>query len=70
MSKKPIVAIMYDFDKTLCTNDMQNYSFVPSLGISEEEFWGEVDQEKKEHSMDGLLCYMYMINNINSFVVG
>ena len=61
MSKKPIVAIMYDFDKTLCTNDMQNYSFVPSLGISEEEFWGEVDKEKKEHSMDGLLCYMYMM---------
>ena len=23
--KKPIIAIMYDFDKTLCTRDMQEY---------------------------------------------
>lgn len=23
--KQPIVAIMYDFDKTLCTKDMQEY---------------------------------------------
>lgn len=61
MSKMPVVAIMYDFDKTLCTNDMQNYSFVPSLGISVEEFWGEVDEFAKANSMDGLLCYMYMM---------
>jgi inorganic pyrophosphatase len=27
--KKPIVAIMYDFDKTLSTTDMQNYGFIP-----------------------------------------
>ena len=52
---------MYDFDKTLCTNDMQNYSFVPSLGIPTEDFWGEVDKVAKENSMDGLLCYMYMM---------
>ena len=26
MTGKPIIAIMYDFDKTLCTKDMQNYS--------------------------------------------
>ena len=25
-SDKPIVALIYDFDKTLCTQDMQNYS--------------------------------------------
>lgn len=31
MAKKPIVALLYDFDKTLCTNDMQNYTFIPSL---------------------------------------
>ena len=27
---KPIVAFLYDFDKTLCTTDMQNYAFIPS----------------------------------------
>ena len=27
---KPILAIMYDFDKTLSTTDMQNYTFIPN----------------------------------------
>lgn len=61
MSKKPIVALMYDFDKTLCTNDMQNYEFIPRLGISTDEFWGEVNEFAKANEMDGLLCYMYMM---------
>lgn len=61
MGKKPVIALMYDFDKTLCTNDMQNYSFVPSLGIPTDEFWGEVSEFAKTNSMDGLLCYMFMM---------
>ena len=32
MNKTPIVAFLYDFDKTLCTTDMQDYAFIPSLG--------------------------------------
>ena len=40
MSKQPIIAIMYDFDKTLSTTDMQNYDFIPRLGMTPEEFWG------------------------------
>ncbi len=61
MSKKPVIAIMYDFDKTLCTNDMQNYSFIPSLGLTPEEFWGQVDELKNRENMDGLLCYMHLM---------
>lgn len=52
---------MYDFDKTLCTNDMQNYTFIPSLGISTDAFWDEVNAFAKQNNMDGLLCYMYMM---------
>ena len=40
---KPIIAIMYDFDKTLCTTDMQNYAFIPSLGMTPAEFWKEAN---------------------------
>lgn len=61
MSKKPVIALMYDFDKTLCTNDMQNYTFIPSLGISTDAFWDEVNAFAKQNNMDGLLCYMYMM---------
>lgn len=39
MLKKTIVAFVYDFDHTLCTTDMQNYSFIPSLNIEPKEFW-------------------------------
>ena len=27
------VALMYDFDKTLSPKDMQEFSFIPSLGF-------------------------------------
>ena len=30
----PIAAFLYDFDKTLCTTDMQDYAFIPSLGMT------------------------------------
>lgn len=67
MDKKPIIALMYDFDKTLITNNMQNFGFIPSLGISEGEFWGAVDEFTRENEMDGLLSYMYfMLKYANS----
>ena len=31
MKQQPIVAFLYDFDKTLCTTDMQDYAFIPSM---------------------------------------
>ena len=51
MSKKPVIALMYDFDKTLCTNDMQNYSFIPSLGIPTDDFWDEVNRFAKANGI-------------------
>lgn len=57
--KKPIIALMYDFDKTLCTKDMQEYGFIPSLGMSPSAFWGEVRQLTDSQEMDNILAYMY-----------
>jgi len=60
MEKKlPIVAILYDFDKTLCTQDMQNYSFIPSLGMDIGAFWAKANGFGWENKMDGILAYMY-----------
>ena len=55
----PIVALLYDFDKTLCTTDMEDYAFIPSLGYTPAEFWGKANAFGWENRMDGLLAYMY-----------
>lgn len=59
--KKPIVAIMYDFDKTLSTTDMQDYAFIPALGMKPEEFWGETQEFTKKTGVERILSYMYMM---------
>ena len=56
---KPIIALLYDFDKTLCTQDMQNYAFIPSLGMKPAEFWQEANTFGWREHMDGILAYMY-----------
>lgn len=60
--KKNIIAIMYDFDKTLCTKDMQEYSFIPNLGIEPKDFWQEADKLRIKDKMDSVLTYMYLMN--------
>ena len=59
MNKKPIIAFIYDCDKTLCTTDMQDYSFIPALGYTPGEFWSIANRFGYENHMDGLLAYMY-----------
>ncbi len=56
-----IIAIMYDFDKTLCTKDMQEYTFIPKLGMEASEFWEEVNKIRNKNGMDGVLAYMYLM---------
>jgi len=59
--KQPIVAILYDFDKTLATDDMQNFSFIPALGMTSDEFWGATGELTKRTGMEKILSYMYMM---------
>ncbi len=61
MAKKPIIALIYDFDKTLCTEDMQNYSFIPNLGMTPAEFWGETGKLSEKYHIERILSYMYMM---------
>ena len=60
-NKKPIIALMYDFDKTLCAKDMQEYSFIPSIGMNAEEFWSEANRISVKSDMDKILAYMYLM---------
>ena len=56
---QPIVALLYDFDKTLCTQDMQNYAFIPSLGLAPGDFWKIANDFGRQEKMDSVLAYMY-----------
>ena len=56
---RPIIAIMYDFDKTLCTKDMQDYGFIPSLEMQPGEFWQRTNIFGVGAEMDGVLAYLY-----------
>ncbi len=52
------VAIVYDFDGTLAAGNMQEYEFIPSVGMSVGEFWDRSDSLAVEQDADSVLCYM------------
>ena len=58
---KPIIALIYDFDNTLSTRDMQEFTFIPALGMSPSEFWATCDKLSHERNMDHILAYMYLM---------
>lgn len=59
--KKPICAILYDFDSTLATTDMQAYSFIPALGMTAPEFWAKVGEFSDATGCEKILAYMYVM---------
>ena len=58
---KPIVALIYDFDNTLSTRDMQEFTFIPALGMQAAEFWKKTDKVAHDYKMDHILAYMYLM---------
>ena len=59
--KYTTVAIAYDFDGTLAEGNIQENSFIPNLGIKKDDFWRQVKQLAKDHDMDEILAYMYLL---------
>lgn len=57
----PIVAICYDFDKTLSPKDMQEFGLIPKLNCSSKEFWDQSNGMAKKEGMDKILAYMMTI---------
>lgn len=56
---KPVVAICYDFDKTLSPDDMQAQGYIQSVGDEVESFWKESNGLAEENEMDQNLAYMF-----------
>ena len=60
--KKPIVALIYDFDGTLSPLNMQEYDFLKAIGVKNKSaFWKENDELIKEHEANNILCYMKLM---------
>lgn len=55
----PVIAICYDFDKTLSPDDMQAQGYIQSVGYNIADFWTESNQLAEENDMDQNLAYMY-----------
>ncbi len=61
MKKEPILAICYDFDKTLSPDDMQAQGYIQSIDYEVADFWKESNTLAAENDMDQNLAYMYMM---------
>lgn len=61
MKKKPILAICYDFDKTLSPDDMQAQGYIQSIEYEVADFWKESNKLASDNDMDQNLAYMYMM---------
>ncbi len=55
------IGILYDFDKTLCTTDMQEYDFIKKLGMTSDAFWGEAAAITEQHEVEKILAYMFVM---------
>lgn len=63
MEKKPILAICYDFDKTLSPDDMQAQGYIQSVNYEVSDFWKESNKLAADNDMDQNLAYMYMMRD-------
>ena len=59
--EKPVLAICYDFDKTLSPDDMQAQGFIQSVGYDVETFWKKSNGLASGNDMDHNLAYMLMM---------
>ena len=55
---RPVLAICYDFDKTLSPDNMQAQGYIQSLGYDVDEFWAASNGMAVKNDMDNNLAYM------------
>ena len=58
---KKVIALVYDFDGTLSPRPMQEYAFLPSIGVDAKAFWEEANQVARREGADPLITYMHLI---------
>ena len=61
MKRKPIVALIYDFDGTLSPGNMQEFGFIQAVGKTPAEFWALSDSIAKGQDASNVLAYMKLM---------
>ena len=59
--KKPIVALIYDFDGTLSPGNMQEFGFIQAVETTPERFWQMSDELATGQDASNILSYMKMM---------
>ena len=59
--RKPIVALIYDFDGTLSPGNMQEFGFIKALGQNSKDFWNKNAKLSVENDASPVLCYMNLM---------
>ncbi len=58
---KKTIALVYDFDGTLSPKPMQEYAFLPQIGVDPADFWAESNARAKKDNADPLITYMRLL---------
>ena len=61
MRRKPIIALIYDFDGTLSPGNMQEFGFIQAIGQTPEEFWAKSDGIAQGQDASNILAYMKLM---------
>ena len=61
MSKRPIIALIYDFDGTLSPGNMQEFGFIQAVGQTKEEFWSKSNTIAEGQDASNVLAYMKLM---------
>ncbi len=59
--KRPVIALIYDFDGTLSPGNMQEFGFIQAIGKDKSEFWAKNKILSEENDANGILTYMYLM---------
>ena len=59
---RPVMAICYDFDKTLSPDNMQAQGYLQAINYeNQDEFWAESIKFADDNEMDVTLAWMYLM---------
>ena len=63
MRRKPIIALIYDFDGTLSPGNMQEFGFIQAIGKTPDEFWKASDGIAISEDASNILSYMKLMRD-------